>query len=358
MNYIPIIQELGIKYDSKKVNNNWLQCHCISGIHKDENPSMGIHLQTGIINCFACGLNTNIYKLIQQKLNISYKQAIEYILGENYNEHISKDAIQNLKIEESIKNKIYEKPKQNYPFISIPLKEPEKYLYTKMRGYTKEYCEQFNIQICLSGLYTDYFITPIIDTEQQFISYEARKLKQFEKMRLYFLGWIDAEMELPYEYMQIEFKNMNKQKKEKGIELTQEEKWLKLNKVLYPSGHRVNTTIFNIDNLNFNEDLILFEGLATHVKVYQYISKNCTSIFGANISNEQISILKQFKKDIYIISDNDPASYALINRMNKYFTNIKVFNCVTDDIQDSFVEDIKNSKIISAAEFLVKREYL
>jgi len=352
MNYYPIIHELGIKYESK-INDGWLKCHCISGIHKDKNPSMGIHLNTGVIHCFACGLNTNIYKLVQQRLNISYKEAIKHVNGET-DIYIPQDPVQNLK-QEVPENKIYVQPKQNYPFVSMPLTKPEDYFYTRLRGYTKQYCDEFNIQVALSGLYEDYFITPIVDTEQQFISFEARKLIQYENLQIYF-NKRDLYEFIP-EQMPDQFFKIIKQKKENNIELTTIEKRLQLNKVLYPIGHRVNTTIFNIDNLNFNEDLILFEGLATHPKVYQYVFQNCTSIFGANLSNEQLLILKQFKKNIIVISDNDNASYALIKRLNQFKEDIKVFDCITDDKKASFVDDINKANIISAAEFLVKREY-
>ena len=352
MNYYPIIHELGIKYESK-INDGWLKCHCISGIHKDKNPSMGIHLNTGVIHCFACGLNTNIYKLVQQRLNISYKEAIKHVNGGDSDIYIPKDPIQNLK-QELPENKIYVQPKQNYPFVSMPLTKPGDYIYTRLRGYTKKYCEEFNIQIALSGLYEDYFITPIIDTEQQFISFEARKLMQYENLNKYIIS-----NPIDFSILTVEeiFREIIRNKKEQGIELTTIEKRLQLNKVLYPSGHKVNTTIFNIDNLYFSKDLVLFEGLATHPKVYQHISKNCTSIFGANLSNEQLLILKQFKKKIIVISDNDNASYALIKRLNQFKEDIKVFDCITDDKKASFVDDINKANIISAAEFLIKREY-
>jgi len=352
MNYYSIINSLGIKYGSTTLKSGWLQCHCVSGSHKDENPSMGIHMSTGVVHCFACGLNTNIYKLVQQRLNISYKEAIKHINGDS-DIYIPQDPVQNLKQEQN-ENKIYVQPKQNYPFVSMPLTKPEDYFYTRLRGYTKQYCGEFNIQVALSGLYEDYFITPIVDTEQQFISFEARKLIQYENLNKYIIS-----NPIDFSILTVEeiFREIIRNKKEQGIELTAIEKRLQLNKVLYPVGHRVNTTIFNIDNLYFSEDLILFEGLATHPKVYQYIFQNCTSIFGANLSNEQLLILKQFKKNIIVISDNDNASYALIKRLNQFIENVKVFDCITDDKKASFVDDINKANIISAAEFLIKREY-
>jgi len=356
--YLQIISELGIRISKDKPKNNWLQCHCISGLHKDENPSMGIHLNTGIIHCFSCGYKTNLYKLIQEKLNCSYKEAIDYIHGVNYNKYVLKDPIQNLKPVNEIENKVHEMPRQNYPFVSIPLTEPEKYNYTKLRGYTKKYCKEFNIQIALSGLYENYIITPIIDIEQQFISYEARKLVREEKLKSYFEENIhNTPKNISLHAMEEMFKYIIKTKKENNTELTQDEKWLRLNKVLYPSGHKVNITIFNIDNLKFNEDLILFEGMATHPKIYQYISKNCTTIFGANVSREQIKILRSFKKDIIVISDNDSASFQLINRLSSFIPNIKGFDCITDEKYDEFIDKIKNANIITASEFYIKNVY-
>jgi 5S rRNA maturation endonuclease (ribonuclease M5) len=351
LNYLPIINALGIRHHNN-ITNGWLQCHCTSGIHKDENPSMGIHLESGIVNCFACGLSTNIYKLIQNKLNISYKKAIEYVHGEDNNEVIPRDATSNLKKVDVVKNEIIKTPVYNYNFISIPLSNPNAYMYTICRGFSKEFCEEFNIKICLSGLYYDYMIIPIIDIEQQFASFEARKINQCEQLCMYY-----KDIKTPNSELQSKFDLYRKECKQTGKELSHTEKWIAQTKVLYPAGHKVNITIFNIDNLIYNEDLILVEGIGSIPKIYENISKNVTAIFGANLSNEQLMILKRFKKNIIVLSDNDRASYSLISKMNKHLSNVKVFNCETEDTKKSFVEDIKTSTIVSAAQFLVEREY-
>jgi DNA primase len=351
MTYLPIVNALGIRHHNN-ITNGWLQCHCVSGAHKDENPSMGIHLESGIVNCFACGFSTNIYKLIQSSLNVSYKKAIEYVHGKDNEDYISKDITSNLKNNEVDKNEIAKTPIYNYNFLSIPLSNPNAYMYTLSRGFTKEFCEEFNIKICLSGMYYDYMIIPIIDTEQQFASFEARKLNQTEQLRMYY-----NDIKSSQKILQEQFDLYRKECKQTGKELSHTEKWLSQTKVLYPSGHKVNITIFNIDNLLYNEDLILVEGIASVPKIYENISKNVTSIFGANLSNEQLNILKRFKKDIIVVSDNDRASYSLISRMNKHLSNVKVFNCETEDTKKSFNGDLNSSSVVNAAQFLVEREY-
>jgi len=47
----------------------------------------------------------------------------------------------------------------------------------------------------------------------------------------------------------------------------------------------------------------------------------------------------------------------LIKRLNQFIENVKVFDCITDDKKASFVDDINKANIISAAEFLVKKEH-
>lgn len=360
MNFLQYINELGIRHHNKINSDNWLQCHCISGIHKDNNPSMGIQLDTGIINCFSCGYSSNIYKVISQRQNISYKEAIKYVHGDTL-ESIPKDPIQNLIQNKNnfLEQEIHKTPIQNYNFVCTKFDNPSDYEYTRLRGFTKEFCKEFDIKIALSGLYTDYIIIPIVDTEQQFISFEARKLLQTEKLKVYnHLNKDEINKWLLNTTLQrrIDILDFIYDKKKKGIELTQLEEYLIRNKVLYPKTTKVNCTIFNIDNLKYNEDLILVEGIASIPKIYQYYNKNVTSIFGCNLSIEQIKILKQFKR-ILIISDNDIASYQMINMLQKYHDNVCVFDCITKDTEIDFIDKLKNSKVVSASQFLINRLY-
>lgn len=345
MNIKPILSELGIRHNNK-MHKQWLMCHCISGLHVDKNPDMGVNLSTGIVNCFACGFSTNIYKIVQDRKKISYKEAVEYVDGKSpISEYISKDPINNLKTESLISTK-EENNQQTYSAITYKLDKPEDFLYTKIRGYTKEYCQEFNIREALSGLYDNYFLTPIIDKEFSVNTFEARKLKAYEVLLKYFNG--DEEY----------FKKTIAQKKQKGVKLESHEVYLLQGKVLYPANSMVNNTIFNRHNLSFENDLVICEGIASHPKIYQYITKNVTSVFGANISIQQIAILKKFKKKKIVLSDNDTASYLMIEYLNKYFEDLYIYDCYADDKDEDFIQKLKNVNIIKAEKFLVKRRYL
>ena len=64
-------------------------------------------------------------------------------------------------------------------FVHVPL-EPEKYQYTRERGFTREWCEKFGVVHCLSGFYLDYMIIPIEDKEKGVQLFEARRLMEYE----------------------------------------------------------------------------------------------------------------------------------------------------------------------------------
>ena len=53
-------------------------------------------------------------------------------------------------------------------------------------------------------------------------------------------------------------------------------------KVLYPLKGKI-STLFNIDNLDYHEPLVVVEGIMGVILIWQHITKNVTCTFGVNI---------------------------------------------------------------------------
>lgn len=87
-------------------------------------------------------------------------------------------------------------------------------------------------------------------------------------------------------------------------------------KVLYPKGGTSNT-LFNIDNLKFDEPLYVVEGIMDTVNLWQYVSRNVTCTFGVNVTNRQREMLSRFSSIVLFI-DDDRAGEEMINSFDEF----------------------------------------
>jgi 5S rRNA maturation endonuclease (ribonuclease M5) len=350
------LNHLGIKAGDTK--NNWIKIRCINPTHLDENPSAGIQVGTGIYHCFSCGYKTNIVKIVQNKLLLnSYKEAKDFVLN---NSILSfSNNIPRFISEKKPEKKIIKK-ENNYSLEVTPF-NPQDYYYTSIRGFTNDFCKIFNINHCISSTYLDYFITPIQDSKKGIKTFEARKLMQYEYLKKYYKS-------------NRSLKSLNKafdrEKEEKKLKLKKGKvfgvsdeifnsnlKYFLQTKVLYPPNSNISKTIFNIDNLNFDEPLYLVEGLASVPKIYLNISKNVSAVFGASITEEQLEYLKLFK-EIYIIPDNDLAGLQMTKTISDCIKNSFVIPIKTEDTHESYIYDILHSRIVKASRYVVRKANL
>lgn len=88
-------------------------------------------------------------------------------------------------------------------------------------------------------------------------------------------------------------------------------------KVLYPKGGSV-STLFNIDNLDKNKELVIVEGIMDMPKIWENITKNVTTTFGIMITNKQKELLNQFP-NIVLFPDGDEAGQRMISEFDKFY---------------------------------------
>lgn len=329
-----LLKELGIKTNNN-LRKNWLGILC--PYHSDENfGNCSINIQSGVINCFSCHTKGNIKYLIENK-NLNFNPVVFPKKKES---------------------------KQNKKSQSIATRNgiqlnPDKYLYTRLREFTIEFCMEHEIYHNFSEPYIDYFLIPIIDYNKKIFEYEYRKLLEHEKLQEFFNDKDSSFKELKIKFKNfidknnIEFKNGNLYKNE--IQFFDEKlKYLLKRKVLYASNSKINETIWNIDNLNVNQDLYIVEGLGSIPKIYQNISKNCTAFFGSNVSKEQINYLKKFNHKLILIPDCDPAGYKMVKNLNNYFKNLFILDIKSEDTDKIYIDEIKNSSLIVPITYLAK----
>ena len=301
------LSKLGISYN-KKGKRYWSLCPNPS--HNDNVPTNFSVKENGNCKCYACGFSGNLIHVIRAKTGIGFVEALDFI---------GKDVSVNDKLNVDYKDSkpVNYKPKKESKFfirdnelhkITNEFIANNKYLSD--RGYTEEFCNHYRIRLCKSKTqwtekYNGYIIIPLDEIN----SFEARNVYR-----------------------------------ENGRD-----------KVLYPYGVYNKSIIFDLANLNSTEDLIITEGTGTLAKLYTSGYRNITSIFGKEISIDQIDLLNKFKRKILIV-DPDEAGINLIHTMYPVVKQLYVMDLpfgVTDE-SDNFEELVKTSNVIPAVEYLIK----
>jgi DNA primase len=337
------------------IRDGWLEILCPLPSHGKPDKHYGncsIHIPTGIIACFSCQGRSNIFKLYQKAFNLTYQQALE---------KIHQDSVIDIKYtpEQTITTTFYGS-KAEYNFTTTPLK-PQKYFYTRQRGFTESFCKEFNIVQCLSGIYMDYMVTPIIDTAKNIQEFECRKLMEYDYLKKYF-----KVQDVPYYKLKNQLNKIIKEKKlrvikDKLLDGEKEEifddvlKYLVKSKVLYPSNSKNKLTLLNIDDLDYSEDLYLFEGTGSVPKTYQYITKNVSVSFGAKVTEAQIEYLQKFTHKIIHVPDFDAAGYISVKKLAPYLKDnyfIKVPK--KEDTDKDFILYLEKSPLLTPSEYLSK----
>lgn len=364
-----VLSSLGISYKDRANSKGWLPILCPR--HNDtEFGSCSINIgneYNGVISCFAGCDSFHLTSVIMDRMHCNYYQALD-ILGAKETE---KTVNQNL----SNRITLPERPKKNDPTTAYVNKINEEYLedfdpldytYTKLRGFTKEFCGCFGIRKITDKWYKHRIYVPIKDSKQGIQTFEARKLMEEEALQ----AWLQGKNH-PLHVLRQKFREYKKhtrlkyEKDEDGIfTLYQHGKpipdddtliYLIKPKVLYPSGSRIYKTIFNVDNLNRNEDLYLVEGLGSIAKIWEYVTKNVSCAFGVHIVEEQIRILKEFKKKIIIIPDADESGIKMVEYLCEHLNNVFVLISDYEDTDAEYVDTILRDRIINAKEFILDK---
>ncbi len=88
-------------------------------------------------------------------------------------------------------------------------------------------------------------------------------------------------------------------------------------KCIYPKGCRT-STLFNIDNLSKEDPLILVEGIMDIPRVWKFITKNITTVFGIQLTYRQKELLLEFE-DVILLPDKDGGGEQFIKIFDKFY---------------------------------------
>jgi DNA primase len=252
-----------------KEHHNYFLGKCI--FHQDNKPSFSIH-KDGYFRCFSCGAQGSLAKLV-------YK-----LTGKSIYKFFNITDINSFHFENSIKNKKDDKQRASFDIKDIEIKgnlldikdsKDEKLLeYVNKRNLSNYFIDYFDIKYCtyckVNNIeFRNRLMIPIYN-DGRLTGYEGRDFTKLQKP-----------------------------------------------KVLYSKGTDV-STLFNFDNLNRDETLILVEGVMDLPLIFTEITENVTCLFGAVITNKQKKLLNEFKKDIVYFQDNDEAGDNSVKELDSF----------------------------------------
>jgi len=130
-------------------------------------------------------------------------------------------------------------------------------------------------------------------------------------------------------------------------------------KVLYPKGAYV-STLFNIDNLNRNEPLIVVEGIMDIPKIWKFFTTNVTTTFGIMITTKQKELLSTFD-DVILMPDGDKAGEDMIDEFDSFYDReFKIARLEGKDPGDAFTKEIEKvlSNVKSSTHYFLEKSEL
>jgi len=92
---------------------------------------------------------------------------------------------------------------------------------------------------------------------------------------------------------------------------------LKKRKCVYPKGSTTRF-LFNYDNLDKTKPLVVVEGIMDTPRIWSFITKNISCLFGNMFKTEQKEQLKEFPK-ITLLVDMDKGGRQMISNMEKFY---------------------------------------
>lgn len=366
---LTILNKLNIQYEESSGRRKRISILC--PFHNDTNLGsayMNTDDGLGQFKCYSCGKATNIIGIIKHVTKIDeIRAALESLSLHHFlnSFETSLEARQRYKskkpkvsVQEEAAVKIR---KYDLELVSF---DPQAYSYTRLRGFTQEFVDTFNIKLCKTpGRYYDYMIIPIVDKERGIDTFEARRLKELEYFQELFKQPNETDMGVFYDA----WHNLVEDKKyrfadnklyQDGRELTDPPPnivYLMQRKCLYPYGFNVNKTIYNIDNLDRTKPLIMREGITGIAKIWYYISKNVTALFGADVTHQK-EILNQFQH-LILIPDMDDAGDIMVSNMARHFDREKFSVWLTplQDTHPDFIQSLRGSQKMEGMRYLIRK---
>lgn len=312
--------------------------------HSEKTPSFVVSEQKQIFNCFGCHVGGDVFKFVKEYKSISFIEAVievAELLGISIEESTQPELSQQEKeIEELYEINVVA---ARY-FSNVLLNEPE--------GETgRKYFKDRNIQLSMQKSFGLGYATKSRD---DLYKYLVSKNINLEKAKL--LGLIDVnEKGEYYDRLRarviypifspngrvIAFAGRILGKVEgvaKYINSPESPIYLK-RRILYGLSH-------SKDDIRKLDSVILVEGYMDLISLFQKGIKNVVASSGTALTEEQVTLLSRYTKNIYVVYDSDPAgekaALRSIELLLKKDFEVKILSLPEGEDPDSFIN--KNTK--------------
>lgn len=280
----------------KEESNRW---SASSPFREDKHPSFWMYKDTLHWEDPGEGLKGSINDLCWRKTNQSLERYLNFNREEKRNSAFLPKKREKEKVRTFVRTKDYH-PKdfeivvEGYGIDYDLTKYPEAFEYARSRFMTDEFIDFFHVGYCRdSRIY--------LKKKRENPSSETNKLRFYKRLIIPIIeeGYI-ASVE--------------------GRDITRHQ----TPKCLYPASYEGNIggssyrRLFNIDNLDVSQPLIICEGIMDTVRIWQYITKNVTCTYGSVIKAKQAEDIKKFK-DVIVFSDSDAGGLAAMKSMDKFY---------------------------------------
>jgi len=256
------LEENHIEYKEKE---RYFLIQCVNPLHDDRNPSMIIYKNSGTGICSSC--NHRIYIKGDNKSNTEY-----------YKKRLKFDVVKKRTIFREVSIELppeYIIIDQGFPDYQVT---PEMAKELKIGFCANGYLSRPKKEVCDKCSLNDFYYS---DSGSCFFARQRMMTPIFHNGELF----------------SIESRDLTRKSKKK---------------ILYPKGSQAHNTIFNYENLKFDEILYVVEGIKSCMSLYKNISKNSTAIFSNRLKGQQRNLIRNFKK-IVLIPDHGVAGDVTVD---------------------------------------------
>jgi len=286
-----------------------------SPFREDKNPSMVVYKNSGHCRDFGGSFSGSIFKLFKSVTGQSISQFFEvsrtFLLDEAFKTKVEAKARRSFL---EVKGRNIEVEGTLYPIetSSVAMK------YCRKRKLNKEFRNFFNIKWSLDATFNgvpfnNRIVIPIIENGSP-VNYEGRS---------------------------VVFPHGDSKK------------------VLYVKGGSAGS-LFNLDNLDREEPLIVVEGIMDLPQIWTHISKNVTTTYGIQLTYKQTEMLRGFKH-IILFPDGDEGGKRFIDNLDAVYDH-EFFIAMHESLDpgDMSLDEIKTclDNKVSAVKYFMKESEL
>lgn len=273
LDVLKLLTELGITYKSGGMNN--VKIKCINPNHKDKDPSMFVHKETGQINCFGCGTKGSILTLFKEQ-GVSYTDSLQYL------KRFAKGGFNTDEVLKELEEFVHKRQKTSTGYaetisrdVVLPThREMTSNVYLESRGLSQDEIKFWNMSIVTDGRNTGAVLIPIY---------------QYGELCNYFMRST-------------------------------------FGKGKYYGPYPVNDLLFGIDTANdTTKDIYIVEGIFDMIFLRR-TRRQCVAALTNRLSDAQRTKLKKYPK-VVIVPDSDERGFVLAQTASPLIHNTNVQVC-------------------------------